>query len=323
MSIASFLFEGQVPPANVKAAGASTQYPLWFQEYQKSLVAKADALASQPYTPYPGPRVAPLTPDQTGAYDLTRANVGAGAGDVNAARSAYTAGGNPALDPSILESYKSPYIEGVVNRIGELGERNLTERFLPNIRDEFIRAGQFGSSGQGEFTARALRDVGESVLGQQAQALQAAQEAAMSNYQTAMGRQLTAGGNLANLGKQYQEMGLTDAAALEAAGQAQQAQEQRGMDVGYGQFQEQRDYPMSQTNWINQILYGQQLPTSTQQVSSSPAGYYNPSPLQSLVGYSSLLGAARGGRVRRYAKGGKVIPFPRRGVIDRCLKKAA
>lgn len=321
MSIASFLFEGQVPPAITKTSGASTQYPLWFQEYQKGLIAKADALANQPYAAYPGTRVAPLTPDQTAAYERTRTNVGAGMPEMEAAGAAYTAGGNPMLDPGVFESYKSPYIEGVVNRIGELGERNLRERFLPNIRDEFIRAGQFGSSGQGEFTARALRDVGESVLGQQAQALQAGQEAAMANYQTAQGRQLTAGGNLANLAKQYQEMGLTEAAALEAAGQAQQAQEQRGLDVGYQQFQEQRDYPMSQTNWINQILYGQPLPTTTQQVSTSPAGYYNPSPLQSLVGYSSLM--AKGGKVRRYAKGGKVIPFPRRGVIDRCLKKAA
>lgn len=324
MSVASFLFEGQLPPAINKAAASNTQYPPWFQEYQKGLIAKADALANQPYQAYPGQRVAPLTDQQQQAYDMTSANVGAGTANVNAAQSAYETGTDPSLNQGVFDTYKSPYMEGVVNRIAELGTRNLTENMLPAVNSEFIKSGQFGSSNQGDFTARTLRDANESILGQQSQALQAAQEAAMSNYQTAMGRQQQAGGNLAALAKQQQSMGLTDAAALEAAGQSQQAQTQKGLDVGYQNFQEQRDYPMTQVNALNQVLYGQPLPTVTTQTSTQPAGYYNPSPLQSMIGYSSLLGgAAKGGRVR-FAEGGAVVPFPKKkGGLSRCLAKAA
>jgi len=75
--------------------------------------------------------------------------------------------------PGAVEEYMNPYTKNVVNRIADLGVRQLQEKFLPEIGEEFIRAGQFGGSRMGEFGARALRDVQESVLAEQAKALQA------------------------------------------------------------------------------------------------------------------------------------------------------
>lgn len=78
--------------------------------------------------------------------------------------------------PGSVNEYMNPYIEGVVNKIADTGVRQLKEKYLPAIGDEFIRAGQFGvgpgSTRMGEFGARALRDVQESVLSEQAKALQ-------------------------------------------------------------------------------------------------------------------------------------------------------
>lgn len=323
MAIGSFLFEGSTPPPKVSAGNVSTAYPPWFQQYQRANVAKADALANAPYTPYGGQRLAGTTPDQQAAYAMTRSNVGRGDIEAGMAKDIFNKTGNPALDQGIFQSYMSPYLEGVVGRIAELGGRNLRENLLPSVGDEFIRAGQFGSSRQGDFAARALRDTQESVLGQQIQALQAGHEAAMSGYQTGMGRAQAGGQNMAALAQQLKDMGLSDAAAMEAIGQAQQVEAQRPLDLAYQQFQEQRDYPKEQVNWINNVLYGQQLPTQTSSVNTQPAGYYNPSPLQQFAGtaaglYGSGVFSAKGGRVNGYKHGGKVIPFRKGGAIARC-----
>ena len=79
--------------------------------------------------------------------------------------------------PTAAAEYMNPYISGVVEQIGDIGARQLSEKYLPAIGQEFIQAGQFGpgrgSSRMGEFGARALRDVQQSVLAEQSKALQA------------------------------------------------------------------------------------------------------------------------------------------------------
>ncbi len=79
--------------------------------------------------------------------------------------------------PGAVAEYMNPYISGVVERIGDIGARQLREKYLPEVGREFIQAGQFGpgpgSTRMGEFGARALRDVQETILGEQSKALQA------------------------------------------------------------------------------------------------------------------------------------------------------
>ena len=79
--------------------------------------------------------------------------------------------------PQAAQEYMSPYIKNVVDEISKQGVRQLQEKYLPAVGQEFIQAGQFGvgpgSTRMGEFGARALRDVQEAVLGEQAKALQA------------------------------------------------------------------------------------------------------------------------------------------------------
>jgi hypothetical protein len=66
----------------------------------------------------------------------------------------------------------NPYIGNVVDRIAQLGQRNLTENLLPQVNATFTGSNTFGGSRNADFTARALRDVNESILGAQSQALQ-------------------------------------------------------------------------------------------------------------------------------------------------------
>ena len=74
--IFSFLFGGS-PTANIsKTTTTTSETPAWYQDLSKQIVAKADALASQPYQAYSGPTVAPATADQNSAYAQVRGNVG-------------------------------------------------------------------------------------------------------------------------------------------------------------------------------------------------------------------------------------------------------
>ena len=105
--------------------------------------------------------------------------------------------------PQAAQEYMSPYLKNVVEQIGDIGVRQLKEKYLPEIGQEFIGAGQFsvgpGSTRMGEFGARALRDVQESVLAEQTKALQAGYGQAADIYGQDVGRLAQLAGTVGQL----------------------------------------------------------------------------------------------------------------------------
>lgn len=99
-----------------------------------------------------------------------------------------------------MARYMNPYTQGVTSEIARLGNRNLMENVLPNINSTFVGAGQFGSTRNGDFVNRAIRDSGESILGAQSKVLADAQAQALQHAQAAAGRDLTAGAQTGALG---------------------------------------------------------------------------------------------------------------------------
>lgn len=96
-------------------------------------------------------------------------------------------------------SYMSPYTSAVTDRIAQLGQRNLTENLLPAVNKTFTGSGQFGSSRNADFTNRAVRDANESILGQQAQALESGYQTAANIYGQDASRALQGGLGLGQL----------------------------------------------------------------------------------------------------------------------------
>lgn len=115
---------------------------------------------------------------------------------LDAAQPYLSASFGSAANPS---PYMNPYIDQVVNRVGELGARNLREQLLPEIEGRYIQAGQWGGSGQMTDTARALRDVNEGVLAQQSQLLNTGYNQAQQAMQTDLGRYGQLGQTAGNL----------------------------------------------------------------------------------------------------------------------------
>jgi hypothetical protein len=315
MSVADFLFEGK-PPASVTTYGvAAKDTPAWYSDYTQGLVAKANAIAAAPYQTFGGPRVAGFDPQQLQAFNLTpelaasykpqftaAANTLSGVDDTTgmAAAQPYFSQAGQTL-PQGINAYMNPYTDQVVNRIGDLAKRQLSENIIPTIQSQFIGGGSFGGSRSGEALARGMRDLQESTMAQQAQALQQGYTQAGSQMQadqTRLAQMGQAAGNLQGadlarllelakqqetLGGLQQQAGLTEAAAMESVGGQKQALAQKSMDTAYQDFQAQQNDPYNRIAFMNAAVRGLELPSRGTTETTGPAAAYQPSVLSQLA----------------------------------------
>lgn len=280
MSTKDFLFQNTAPSVWTSPTYQNTSAPDWWQAASQGLIGRASQIASEPYQAYSGPRIAGFDPLQTQAMEDATGYYPQVQNNITGAQNLTSQAGN-LFNQTDFNQFMSPYTEGVVNRIAELGERNLVENLLPNVNDTFIRAGQFGSSGNSDFTLRALRDTNESILGQQATALENAQKNAMGNYQTAQGRQLEAGQQMGALGQLAGNEARSQLGFQNVLGLQGQMQQQKNLDLATQDFQNQVNYPFQMLNQLNAIVKGYQ-PTGQNtvvQYSGAPNASAGTSPL--------------------------------------------
>lgn len=331
MSLMDFLFEGRPPPSGVTTGSTTTSVPQFMSDYAQSVLAKANSVASQPYQTYSGARIAPLTGDQQQAYQSIRSNVGSYKPQASAATSMFDrASGSNALGqahgyisaaqgrvPEGINDYLNPYMDNVTNRAQELATRTWNENVMPGISDIFIRGGTYASSNMADKLMRGGRDVVEGLQSQANASLADAYRDSANMFQTDQSRIAGLGeltGQLANIDAQnalqagqgymglaelVHGLGLKDAAALESAGAAQQAQVQKNLDLAYQDFQDQRNWDRDQIAFLSQILHGLPDQGSVQSsTETAPIGSeMQPSGLSQLIsgatGLAGLLKAFR------------------------------
>lgn len=252
-------------------------------------MVKATDIASQPYTPYNGPRLADVTPQQQQAWQLVQDNVGVSRDFQNLSRDALGYG-SQGFNPTEFARFMNPYTSGVVDEIGRLGNRNFTENILPKVNDAFTGAGMFGGSRNMLMAGRAARDAQSDILGKQADYLASGFQNQMNNYNTAKGTSINAAQAAGPLAQTMQTLGLNDANALEAVGRTIQGQNQQSLDLAYKDFISQRDYPLSQLAMLQGIIQG--MPISQ---SSTNTSFGSPTPTASPLSQATsaaLSGAA-------------------------------
>jgi len=112
-------------------------------------------------------------------------------------------------------------------------------------------------------------------------AAQAEQQARAADYQ----RQMNALTQFANMQQQEQAMRAADVAALETAGQSQQGQRQRELDMAYQQEREKFLYPQQQMDWLSTQIRGMApiTPQTVTQSGQTVGATYSPSPLSQLA----------------------------------------
>jgi len=331
MALLDFLTEGTpIPAGSAPVAKTTTSaVPDWYTNYAQELLAGQKNISTTPYPTYQGPRIAGFTPVQQQGMEQTIGAAGLampairqgmsvaeqqiGKSGLSAAQPYLSGAAAPAY--SNIASYMNPYNEAVVSRIGELGARTLREQLLPQISDKFIGAGQFGSTRQAEMVGRGLRDVYESTLAKQAEALQSGYGGALTAAQEDLRRQaqlaqtagdlgtegVTSGLNvaktLADLGTTAQTSGLAGAKAVTDVGAAQQALDQQNLTLAYQDFLKQQGYPQEQIDAALKTLTGVggagAVPKATTEVGVQPTSYpqeYTPSALS--TGLSTLTAGA-------------------------------
>jgi len=300
-----FLFGAK--PAPTVSSTTDSFGPAWYQQFLQSIAAKGSQAAGEGYQAYGAPRVAGLTQDQQTAYSNLRSGIGQYQ-PMLATAGQYATNAGSAFDEGEFNQYMNPYMDQVTGQIAKLGARNLSENILPAVGDTFIRSGQYGSGRMGEMGDRAIRDQSEAILAEQGRALASGFNTALGGYQTGREQQLQAAQGLGTLATTGQQNLITGNAALEASGQAQQQQQQRNLDLAYGDFTDQRDYDRRQTEYLSNLLRGNPTGTTTTTTGPANSSQLAPSALGQVAGaglgiyglYNSLQ-RKKGGRVKKPA----------------------
>ncbi len=297
--------------SSASSYGSSSSGTLpFYNKGMENLLSQGEQASKTPFQAYTAPLVAGATPLQQQAYGLAGSNVGNWqplTGQAQGALSQLQGAGQ--FDPSKVQQYLNPYMGGVVNEIGRLGNEQFQNQVLPGLTSNFSALGQQGSARQAMLMSQAAAQNQREVLGQQANALNTGYNNAMNSYLdwsklNSSNLQNTAAG-AANLGSSIQQMGNQDIGTLNTLGQQQQATQQKQLEADYGQFQRKTNYPWEQlNNWGNLFKVG------TPQSSSSSSGSSSSS-----SGWST---AFKKGGLARFADGGE---FQSDDLIQQQLQK--
>lgn len=283
-----------------------TNLPAYAKPYYERMMRRTESLSNSPYSAYPGQRVAgfgqdindygqgvrSLSPDLSGAMGLTQQATDMGMnGSFNPTQFNVSQ-----WDSGQAQQYMNPYMENVYdvtrNRADQQFARDQIDR-----NTQWNRANPFGGSGRvvdnavakgqydmnmQEMEAKAQADAynqAYSMFGADRDALFGADTASEQSRQ--FGAQfgqdaaklgLAGGAQMADLEQGQFAMDQSQLNMLKELGLLQQAQDQTGLDIGYQDFVNQRDYEKQQLNFMNGMLRG--VPVSA---NSSVTGY-SPTP---------------------------------------------
>jgi hypothetical protein len=244
--------------------------PQVMAEYQ-GLVDRATNVANQPYQPYQGEMVAPLTPQTQAGLGGISQYAGAAQPYLGAA-GAMTMGASAPVNPSqfmgmgSLAPFMNPYTSSVVGTTeAEMNNQNQQQAQFLNSAN--ISSGAFGGDRAG---------IGQSILANQQQLAEAPTIAglnqanfnqAMSNWQNQQGvnlaaqqanaaRQLSGAAQLGSIGLSAQSAGMQGAQAETQAGMIPQQEQQLIDQAAQNMYQTGQAYPFTTTGWLGNIVEG-------------------------------------------------------------------
>jgi hypothetical protein len=226
------------------------------------MLGKGQALAQMPYQAYTGPLTAGASNLQKDAFSgLANLTL------PTSTQTSYTPGSfNTA---GTAASYMSPYLTAALEpQIAEA--RRQAEISRVNNAGRMTRAGAYGGGRQAIMESELDRNLTRGLADITGRGYQDAFTAAQNQFNTEEARRMAATG-------QAQQYGLQALGAQQSAGAAQRGIESEGISADIKQFEEERDYPYKQVQYMQSLLQG--LPLSTQSFS-----YQEPSGLSSLLG---------------------------------------
>tara|TARA_R110001583_G_scaffold474_2_gene4373 strand:+ start:3504 stop:4370 length:867 start_codon:yes stop_codon:yes gene_type:complete len=225
--------------------------------YVTEMLGKGQALANEGYNAYMGPLTA-------GASQLEDAAFG-GLGSLSLPTDDMGVGGYQPqqFTGDIAQQYMNPYLQASLDPQLEAARRQ-SEIDRVNNASRMTKAGSFGGSRQAVLDAENQRALQSNLAGITGQGYADAYAQALGQFNTEQDRGMTAQDKI----NQY---GMTGIGALADMGAVQRGIEGEGITADRLQFEEERDFPYKQVQYMQSLLQG--LPLASQSVNYEEPGF--------------------------------------------------
>ena len=315
------------PLPDAKSTLAGTDIPEWVSSAGRQLYDQAAEIASQDFPGYQGARIATYGDDNNKLTALEQQGIDLLAqgtepfqgylDDASAMADTLGQGYDQASRADLIgdsfsmdsaQPYMDMYQRSIDPAIAEI--RKQTQQNLMGDSAAAARAGAFGGSRQGLREAETMTE-GSRLAGdarvqagargmefasgrfdQERAARFEAEQARRSGYETQEAGRLRATETLQGFAPLAQGLNEQAASGLISSGQAQRQLDQQALDMAYGDYVEQRNYPQQQLNFALGALQG--VPYNTRTIGLEEGTSYSQSPSiygQTLGGLGSLASA--------------------------------
>lgn len=217
-----------------------TNLPPWHEAILKNIAESSRDVASRAYVPYQGPRIARVNPELQEAH---RRGILAGIQRPYLQTSDEYIRGSQIPFHQDYKRYMSPYMNEVVNKIGEQGQRTFSERIMPQLESAFVGLGHYGSSQHQDLARRAGRDISGEIANAQARALQQGYQQAAQIHGVEQDRRLTGADALSVLGQRAHAAHLTDVDSIRDVGREKREMEQENLNLAHQDFLRSQQHP--------------------------------------------------------------------------------
>lgn len=239
----------------------------WVGPYVTEMLGKGQALAGTPYQAYTGPLTAGASDLQTKAFQGL-----AGLTIPTSSMGAFTP--QSFTDTGVAAKYMNPYLEQALEPQREEARRQAEIENLKN-RTALTKAGAYGGSRQAIMESEADRNLLQNLAGITGKGYSDAYTQGMGqfNREQDLARGVQQDVNQYGLGALQKQIDV---------GGVQRGIESEGIAADMKQFEEERDYPYKQVQYMQSLL--QNLPLATQNYS-----YSQPSALSQMLSQSGGL----------------------------------
>ena len=248
------------------ATGKESSLSNWAGDYVTNMLGKGQALANEGYNAYTGPLSAGSSDLQDAAFQ--------GVGGLAMPTDEMGIGGftPESYTGENVGQYMNPYLmQSLQPQIDEARRQSEIDRIANAGR--MTRAGSFGGSRQAVLDAENQYGTQRNIANLVGEGYNTAFTNAQNQFNTEQDRGMTAQQNI-------NEYGMAGLGALADLGNVQRNIESEGIAADKAQFEEERDFPYKQTQYMQSLL--QNLPIASQNVT-----YQEPSYLQQLQTDSS------------------------------------
>lgn len=233
----------------------------------------ATQVASLPYQPYSGPRVAGFRPAEQQAFDITQQAVTGRVGAPELAQATQVAQQAAMFSPQqfqqnvqgFMNPYQSQVVDATMARLAQArAERDAA------TKAQLASSRAFGNERRGVYEAQLAgeqeRNTAETLANLYSQGYTQA-----ANLASALpGQQLAGAAALAGYGNQALAQQQAYANMLSGVGQQQRGLAQQNLDVAYNDFLAQRGYPVEQLKILQSGLAGLPAVTSSTRTDTTP-----------------------------------------------------